>query len=59
MYSLMEECRLNVKAERERARRCLESYLQGVNQTGHPPLSPEEIAEVYRAILSRVKEETK
>ena len=59
MYSLMEECQMNAKAEKERARRCLEWYLHGINQMGHPPLSPEEIAEVYRAILSRVKEETK
>lgn len=43
------------KAERERkARAMLEAWLRGLNEGGHPPASPGDIAAVYRAALARV-----
>jgi len=42
------------QALRDRARRCLEAYLRGLEQGGHPPLTPAELATQYAAILRRL-----
>jgi predicted RNase H-like HicB family nuclease len=41
----------------QQAREALEQYLKGINQGGHPPLSPKEIQQVYNAILKRYENE--